>query len=243
MFSLGVAGLVQPPGSPLYWYQGKDVNFPLMNAGLANASAVATWKNKGSARTNAAQASTGAKPAFQQCAVAGKIRNNPSVRAVDQARTMTSTAAGASMAQPWTLAMVYLWNGASINCMMGNGSVPRLKIYLNNAGGALTVEMTAVNFNLSAAATPLPASNLFHYMIATCANGGTSVLRSDGVTSTSGNPGAGDFGTQIILFANAVGQNMAGDIAELLLYDNTAPPSFAALEAYITHQHGATWPN
>jgi hypothetical protein len=134
--------------------------------------------------------------------------------------------------QPFTIAAIYLYNGATLNAFMGNNAIPRVKFYvLNSSNLALEVNGTPCSM------TPIPTISVYHTAFGT-ANGASSSIFGDGTQGAGTNTATSNFGTQITLFATVAGNNMAGDLVELLVY-GASPPSAAQLTSAFASAYGA----
>jgi hypothetical protein len=224
---------LSPPGSPLLWFDGQDVDgLGNANAALIDGQQIGTWVNKGSlgAAANAVQATAGIRPLFRKIAVPGKIGNLSALEG-DGTKQLAS-ALFASQVQPITWAIVVRCTGAGSQIFFsGPGGGHAHQLYVT--GGTSLNAFAGTN----AVTGQVIVANTFH-QLGMVGNGAATTGDKDGVSVGPFAGGANDI-TGVSLFADTTPASfMTGFIAEVAAWQGAAP-TLAARTAYFTAKFGA----
>jgi hypothetical protein len=210
--------------SLLAWYKA-DAG----TSSTVDGTALSAWNDQSGNGKNFAQATGANQPLYKAA-----IQNGLPVVRFDGSNDFMD-AATVSASQPdtiWLVAKSAIGGGSGHNALDGISS--RQAVYQDAAAGAFIAYFAGVTVPSAVAW----GTTAFHY-ISALFNGASSVLRSDGVQISTGNPSSGALTGLRVGGADGSGTNQwNGDIGEIVIASGDQTAQFSNMETYLKNRWG-----
>ncbi len=236
---VGLGVTSNPPGSPALWFNGQNID-GVSNTTLNNGDSIATWKNLGLLGNvaDASNATLNNRPIFQKIASAGKINNLSSVKFDNIVAFQQSLSTGAVLSLSGTrrVAIIARCRDTAFGYLYsGINSTHQLSGYV--FGGALGIATGGGN----ATTTYTFTLNTYRLIIVDY-NAAASSVRGDLVSYGPYNVPNETLTGFVIGNAYTLTNGFAGDIAELIVWDNIISTSTSDIESYFQFKYGIGFP-